>query len=131
VPELIRGDAGADTVLLNLDEVTLEDLASHLSGIARDFGLNDLAVHDHEDMAGYPGLHSLLLPLASADKPPCGYVDRSGTYMTCDRSDLVPGIANSAAVFHTGSTPAYKCFAQTRTVFPKAKYEAWKIQTLC
>lgn len=107
VPELfeMRGHVNPDP---NWEEITLGELASHLSGISRDYGLNDFSVHEYEMVAGYPRLRpSLLPPLIVADKPVCGYLDKNGTYVTCDQNDLIRGLANAPAVFPPSYTPAY------------------------
>jgi CubicO group peptidase (beta-lactamase class C family) len=107
VPELREENIHSNAAMSNWDEVTLGELASHMSGISRDYGLNDFSVNEYEVMTGYPRLHSLLPPLASVDRPVCGYIDRYGTYVTCNQSTFVSGIANAAAVFPTSYTTTY------------------------
>lgn len=107
VPELLemRGHDNPDP---SWEEITLGELASHLSGISRDYGLNDFSVHEYELVAGYPRLQpSLLPPLIASDKPVCGYLDNNGAYVTCNQTDLIRGLANAPAVFPPSYTPAY------------------------
>ncbi|KAJ5717069.1 hypothetical protein N7488_002715 [Penicillium malachiteum] len=78
-------------------EITVGDLAGQMAGIARDYGLNDLAVTTP--------LHSLealgFSALTGAEIPACG----SGG--TCNRSELFRGLPNSHPTFPTSHSPAY------------------------
>lgn len=107
VPELLEAKARPDAVTSNWEEVTLGELASHLSGMARDYGLNDLTVTGYGMKSKHPQLHSLLPPIDPTDKPVCGYLDGSATYITCNQSAWISGIANQAATFPTSYTATY------------------------
>ncbi|KAJ5232832.1 hypothetical protein N7468_005788 [Penicillium chermesinum] len=107
VPELL--EMGGHVHLgPNWEEITLGELASHLSGISRDYGLNDFSVHDYEMVAGYPRLQPPLLPpLIPSDKPICGYLDSSGHMQPVIKLILYGGVANAPAAFPPSYTPAY------------------------
>ncbi|KAK5116328.1 hypothetical protein LTR85_009300 [Meristemomyces frigidus] len=107
LPELVEDKAGADALRPAWEDVTLGDLASHLSGMARDYGLNDLAVDKQGSISGYPRLHSVLPPLTDDEKPSCGYLDDANKWIMCDKTALVSGIANAAPIFPAGYGPCY------------------------
>ncbi|KAJ6131351.1 hypothetical protein N7523_001811 [Penicillium sp. IBT 18751x] len=77
------------------NQVTVGELASHLAGIPRDYGVLDLTEQA-------PLLESLGFPaLPQAQVPPCGVPN------PCSREQFFNGLLQAHPVFPTSSTPIY------------------------
>ncbi|KAJ5176050.1 uncharacterized protein N7482_001927, partial [Penicillium canariense] len=95
--ELLRNSTQRDDGIdfTNWNEVTVGDLASHLAGIARDYGVLDLAEQPSL-------LTSLGFPtLPPAQVPPCGVPN------PCSRKQFFDGLLQSHPIVPTSSTPIY------------------------
>ncbi|KAI9039315.1 serine hydrolase domain-containing protein [Aspergillus affinis] len=76
-------------------EVTIGELASHLSGISRHYGFGDYALQLKEpEVAGLP-------KFTEKELPPCGATP------VCDRDDFFKGLLKKHPVVATGATPIY------------------------
>ncbi|KAJ5682596.1 hypothetical protein N7462_005761 [Penicillium macrosclerotiorum] len=89
-----------DTIISHTqwDEVTVGQLASHMSGISRDYCASDLVFEKGFSEAGLPGHSSLQLPCCA-----------NNTH--CSPSDFIQHIAARIPVALTGMTPAYSNMA--------------------
>ncbi|KAH8429353.1 serine hydrolase domain-containing protein [Aspergillus melleus] len=76
-------------------EVTIGELASHLAGISRQYGVGDYALQLKDpEAAGLP-------KLTKEELPPCGAT------AACDRADFFNGLLKQRPVVATGATPIY------------------------
>ncbi|KAF4995730.1 hypothetical protein FGRMN_4937 [Fusarium graminum] len=108
VPELARAaqrNIGDVTRKVQWDEVTVGQLAGHLAGISRNYGLFDLESlleSAHID----PGTWGLPI-LTNKEKPKCGISDPA--LGPCSRKVFFQGITapNSFPITSTGNTPVY------------------------
>ncbi|KAI0509467.1 putative secreted beta-lactamase [Xylaria bambusicola] len=96
------------------DEITVNDLAMYLAGIARDYGLNDVAV------SGYitsflPVMAATVLPnnpangigVPESEDPACGYFTANVEYLPCSRDVYIKEVANLGLSFVSSYTPSY------------------------
>ncbi|EED16113.1 beta-lactamase, putative [Talaromyces stipitatus ATCC 10500] len=99
VPELqaaINAAPGDDSVdYVSWEDVTIQELASHLSGVGRDYAFSDLATMD-PDLTG-EGFPSL----SKNETPPCGVT------APCTRAQFFDGITNTHPIAPTSYTPIY------------------------
>ncbi|KAE8378493.1 beta-lactamase/transpeptidase-like protein [Aspergillus bertholletiae] len=79
---------------LRWDEVTIGELASHMTGIIREYASADIAALSSSPPEGFPALPKF-------DIPQCG------TKAACTRSEFFDGILRSHPILHTSSTPIY------------------------
>ncbi|BAE55453.1 beta-lactamase/transpeptidase-like protein [Aspergillus flavus] len=79
---------------LRWDEVTIGELASHMTGVIREYASIDIAALSASTPGGFP-------TLPKSDIPPCG------TKVACTRSEFFDGILKSHPILHTSSTPIY------------------------
>ncbi|KAE8347154.1 hypothetical protein BDV24DRAFT_174695 [Aspergillus arachidicola] len=79
---------------LRWDEVTIGELASHMTGVIREYASVDVAALSASTPEGFP-------TLAKSDIPQCG------TKVACTRSEFFDGILKSHPILHTSSTPIY------------------------
>ncbi|KAH8660133.1 beta-lactamase/transpeptidase-like protein, partial [Xylariales sp. PMI_506] len=102
IPELAT--AGSNTGASNgvtppWGDITIGQLASHMGGLPRDYGVNEIS---------YPWLQLPGLPPLSEDQvPPCNYLTPDGQIHACDTQDFFDGILAESAIFLPGSTPGY------------------------
>ncbi|KAJ5884700.1 beta-lactamase/transpeptidase-like protein [Penicillium taxi] len=83
---------------LRWDEVTVGELASHLSGVARDYGFTDMSTQ----ISTQQKLEELGFPaLESSQIPPCG------GFGACDKDSFFNGILKAHPLAPTSSTPIY------------------------
>ncbi|KAJ3561764.1 hypothetical protein NPX13_g8818 [Xylaria arbuscula] len=96
------------------DEITVNDLAMFLAGIARDYGLNDVAIPGYVASL-IPPLASTTLPdnpanginVSMSDDPICGYFTASVEYVPCSREVYIKEVANLGSSFVPSYTPSY------------------------
>ncbi|RLL96047.1 hypothetical protein CFD26_101323 [Aspergillus turcosus] len=90
------------TDFVQWDEVTIGELASQLAGIARDYGVGDLAQDGSAlEQLGFPAL-------PGSEIPPCGIAQpcsRTRTYPTSP--EFFNGLLQSHPIVPTSSTPVY------------------------
>ncbi|KAB8229534.1 serine hydrolase domain-containing protein [Aspergillus alliaceus] len=79
---------------LRWDEVTIGELASHMTGVIREYGSIDIAAVSSSTPQGFP-------ELPKSNIPPCG------TVVACTRSEFFDGVLKSHPILHTSSTPIY------------------------
>ncbi|KAJ5368394.1 uncharacterized protein N7496_008154 [Penicillium cataractarum] len=80
---------------LDWGEVSIRELASHMAGVARDYGVLDLAgMSSQMEQLGFPAL-------APSEIPPCGNPD------PCSREQFFNGLLQSHPIVPTSSTPVY------------------------
>ncbi|GAM38701.1 hypothetical protein TCE0_033r09643 [Talaromyces pinophilus] len=99
VPELQAAAVAAGTNdavdYVRWEDVTLQELASHLAGMGRDYAFADLALED-------PDLASKGFPtLGKNDTPPCGAT------AACTRAQFFDGITQAHPMAPTSFTPIY------------------------
>ncbi|KAJ5176200.1 uncharacterized protein N7482_002077 [Penicillium canariense] len=76
-------------------DVTIGELASHLAGIARDYGVLDLTeMASQMEQLGFPAL-------PQSEVPPCGVP------VPCNRAQFFNGLLRSHPIVPTSSTPVY------------------------
>ncbi|KAI8623634.1 putative secreted beta-lactamase [Xylariaceae sp. FL1651] len=95
-------------------EITVNDLAMYLAGVARDYGLNDVAIKGYvtsllptmaaDDLPDNPA-NGIDVP--ASDDPTCGYFKANLTYDPCSQDIYIKQIANLASSFVPGYTPLY------------------------
>ncbi|KAL5333611.1 beta-lactamase/transpeptidase-like protein [Aspergillus crustosus] len=81
--------------IVQWEEVTIGELASHMSGLERSFGLGDIASHPPSQIP------AALPPLQDSQIPECGFVP------TCRRSQFFTEMIRRHPIFPTSSGPAY------------------------
>ncbi|CEJ59343.1 hypothetical protein PMG11_07971 [Penicillium brasilianum] len=80
---------------LDWGEVSIGELASHLAGVARDYGVLDLVgMASQMEQLGFP-------PLPQSEIPSCGNPD------PCSREQFFNGLLQSHPIVPTSSTPVY------------------------
>ncbi|CAI7564318.1 unnamed protein product [Penicillium glandicola] len=95
LPELVDSTREQDTIgLVAWDDVTVGQLASHMSGIARDYCSKDVTLQTSFAEAG-------LAPLQTVHIPCCDDGSK------CDSSDFIRNLANQTPVAPAGGTPSY------------------------
>ncbi|GIZ48896.1 hypothetical protein CKM354_001193900 [Cercospora kikuchii] len=108
IPELAQLDRSQyDYAVPDWDEITVGDLASYLSGGAREYALNDLAPQGYLTDAFKPTVQDLPHVVAQKDVPTCGYLTVNVSYVTCNQKQSINGIGELAASFPPGYTPLY------------------------
>ncbi|KAF2211204.1 hypothetical protein CERZMDRAFT_43776 [Cercospora zeae-maydis SCOH1-5] len=108
LPELGQYDRSKyDYAVPQWDEITVGDLASYLAGVAREYGLNDLACPGYLTDAFGPGEQSLTHAVAHEDVPVCGYLTANVSYVPCNQKQSIRGIGKLATSFPPGYTPLY------------------------
>ncbi|KAJ5529943.1 hypothetical protein N7527_003336 [Penicillium freii] len=80
------------------DDVTVGQLASHMSGIARDYCSKDVTLQTRSTEMGLP-------PRQDINMPCCGDSSK------CDSSDFIRHLANKTPVVPAGGTPSYSNMA--------------------
>ncbi|KAJ0421601.1 beta-lactamase/transpeptidase-like protein [Aspergillus carlsbadensis] len=99
LPELVDDTKDQDAIdRVAWDEVTVGQLASHMSGIARDYCSKDVTLQTSSIEDGLP-------PLRDAQKPCCG----NGP--VCGSSEFLRLLANEPPVALAGVTPSYSNMA--------------------
>ncbi|KAJ2985344.1 hypothetical protein NUW58_g5587 [Xylaria curta] len=96
------------------DEITVNDLAMFLAGIARDYGLNDVAV-DGYIVSLLPTMAATVLPnnpangidVPADDDPVCGHFNTDVEYLPCSREVYIKAVANLGSSFVPSYTPSY------------------------
>ncbi|KAK5050904.1 hypothetical protein LTR84_003463 [Exophiala bonariae] len=110
IPELAQAEASyIDPILsTNWSEITIGALASHQSGLGRDWHLTDMALTTFEqppvsvvEQSGYP-------VLANDEVVQCNFY---GNQPSCTRSQALDGIINHPPSFLPYSTPSYSNIA--------------------
>ncbi|KAL4786039.1 beta-lactamase/transpeptidase-like protein [Aspergillus varians] len=97
--DLVDGIPDQDAIgHVRWDEVTVGQLASHMSGIARDYCSKDVVLQASPAEAGLPSDQNI-------DIPCCGEGSE------CGSSDLIRAIANRTRVTSAGQTPSYSNMA--------------------
>ncbi|KAL4909606.1 beta-lactamase/transpeptidase-like protein [Aspergillus multicolor] len=92
------GDDEASAAHVDWSKITVGNLASHLSGIGRDYSYGDLASTDGSwSDAGLPSL-------SPDDIPQCG---GNSSMPPCNRDEYFRGILRRAAIFAPQTTPVY------------------------
>ncbi|KAJ5963506.1 uncharacterized protein N7479_003382 [Penicillium vulpinum] len=98
LPELVDSKEEQDMVgPVKWDDITVGQLASHMSGIARDYCSKDVTLQTSSVDAGLP-------PHQAIHKPCCGESN-------CDSSDFIRHLANQTPVAPAGGTPSYSNMA--------------------
>jgi CubicO group peptidase (beta-lactamase class C family) len=96
-----------DYVLPDWTEITVGDLASYLAGIARDYGLNDVAMPNYVTSLLPAMVSDLSVETLQREVPVCGFMTSNRTYNTCSQDIYIRGIQDLAASFPTAYTPSY------------------------
>ncbi|OQE36122.1 hypothetical protein PENCOP_c012G02548 [Penicillium coprophilum] len=97
--ELVDDTREGDTIgHVKWNDVTVGQLASHMSGIARDYCSRDVTLQTSSVEAGLP-------PRQDKQMPCCGDGSK------CDGSDFIRHLAKSARVAPAGATPSYSNMA--------------------
>ncbi|KAJ5502167.1 Beta-lactamase-like protein [Penicillium fimorum] len=99
LPELVDATGQHDMIEhVRWDDVTVGQLASHMSGIARDYCSKDATLQTGPAEAGLP-------PHQAIHMPCCGDGSK------CDSSDFIRHLANKTGVAPAGGTPSYSNMA--------------------
>ncbi|CAI7569598.1 unnamed protein product [Penicillium palitans] len=99
LPELGNSTTVQDVIEhVKWDDVTVGQLASHMSGIARDYCSKDVTLQTSSTEAGLP-------PHQAINIPCCGNGSK------CDSSDIIQHLANKTPVVPAGGTPSYSNMA--------------------
>ncbi|KAI3290090.1 hypothetical protein DTO002I6_6495 [Penicillium roqueforti] len=80
------------------EDVTVGQLASHMSGIVRDYCSTDVTLQTSSAEAGLPPLQAISIPCCGGDSK-------------CDSSDFIRHLANQTRVAPAGETPIYSNMA--------------------
>ncbi|CRG89697.1 Beta-lactamase-like protein 2 [Talaromyces islandicus] len=94
LPELALASEDNRIGRVDWDHVTVGQLASHMSGIARDYCGHDLSSQGNFQLAGFPDISEFVLPC-------CG--DSS----QCTTSEFINNLATRPPVAPAGATPSY------------------------
>ncbi|KAL8834514.1 MAG: hypothetical protein Q9176_007457 [Flavoplaca citrina] len=107
IPEL-KDHVGIDTI--DWDSITLETLASQLSGIPREYGQSDLTDPLTDRDYGFDSPSSIgLPPVDGSDVPPCGW-NRAG-YRPCTRKEIIDGFTKRLPLFQPNYKATYSNIA--------------------
>ncbi|KAI0855115.1 beta-lactamase/transpeptidase-like protein [Xylaria cubensis] len=115
IPQLLQYENGQDDYPApRWDEITVNDLAMFLSGIGRDYGLNDVAIPGYVTSL-LPAMVAAVLPnnpenginVPESDDPVCGYFTSNVAYVPCSREAYIQKVANLASSFEPSYTPSY------------------------
>ncbi|KAI1265839.1 beta-lactamase/transpeptidase-like protein [Xylariaceae sp. FL1019] len=115
IPELVKYQVKHDYYPTpDWDEITVNDLAMFLAGVARDYGLNDVAIESlitnsieeaaAEELADNPD-NGINVP--EFDDPVCGYFTSNRTYDPCSELRYLHKVTNLAPSFGPATTPLY------------------------
>ncbi|USW56087.1 Putative beta-lactamase/transpeptidase [Septoria linicola] len=108
IPELAQIDRSQyDYAVPGWNEITIGDLASYLAGVARDYGLNELALQNYVTSFLPADVNKLPDNVPQSEVPVCGFLTANISYMTCTGQQSVHGIGELAASFPPGYTPLY------------------------
>lgn len=88
-------------------EITIGDLASFLAGIARDYGLNDLATSTSVTSMLPAIIDKLPDDASDLELPVCGFLSADSDYQTCSNETYLSNIVDLAASFQSSYTPLY------------------------
>ncbi|KAF2493018.1 beta-lactamase/transpeptidase-like protein, partial [Lophium mytilinum] len=98
IPELAATDTNSTLNEAQWSDITVEALASQLSGITRDYGLGDLA--------NLQTLNATAVGLpANSDAPVCGF--GTGFLKPCSRKEYITGLLSQPPLTSTYNTPIY------------------------
>ncbi|KAL8839752.1 MAG: hypothetical protein Q9170_001623 [Blastenia crenularia] len=107
VPELLEGET---TNKVNWESITLETLASQLSGIPREYGQSDLVDPFEDRQYGFEDPVDVGLPPVDGDDvPPCGE-NRPHT-RPCTRKELLDGLIKRPPVYQPNARATYSNMA--------------------
>ncbi|KAJ6001445.1 hypothetical protein N7522_006672 [Penicillium canescens] len=99
LPELLDGTGNQDAIeYVQWEDVTVGQLASHMSGIARDYCPSDVAIHTSPLDLGFPPHQAIHKPCCSDDTK-------------CNSSDFIRYIADETPAAQAGVTPSYSNLA--------------------
>ncbi|KAI1118259.1 beta-lactamase/transpeptidase-like protein [Nemania sp. NC0429] len=115
VPQLLHYETRQkDYPAPSWSEITVNDLAMYLTGIGRDYALNDVAIPGYIT-AALPAMAAAVLPnnpangihVPKSEDPICGYFTTNISYVPCEREEYIRKVANLASSFVPSYTPSY------------------------
>ena len=107
VPALLQAGSDWNLITPEWKDITIGDLAGQMAGLARDYGLGDLAPPQGLARALIPSAQAALPPLPPQEVPKCGYLRPDGTFPACSLNQYVDGIASESPIYSTAYTPVY------------------------
>lgn len=107
VPALLKAGPEWNTVTPEWNDITIGDLAGQMAGLARDFGLADLAPPKGQIGLLPASAQKLFPPLPKNEISQCGYLGADGTYPECTTEQYIQGVASESPIFSTAYTPVY------------------------
>ncbi|KAF7190917.1 Beta-lactamase-like protein sdnR [Pseudocercospora fuligena] len=108
IPQLAESQPQDDYYPLpDWKEITVGDLAMFLGGIARDYGLNDVALSNYVTSMLPASINNLPDNEPEANVPVCGFFTAELNYSSCADQVYIRGLSELAASFPSAYTPSY------------------------
>lgn len=105
VPALLGAGPAWNPVTPQWNDITIGELAGQMGGLARDYGLADLAAQGNGLVSAFGKAAFPHLP--AYELPKCGYERSDGSFSNCSAQEYIDGVASESPVFATAYTPVY------------------------
>lgn len=107
VPALLKAGSSWNPITPEWNDITIGDLAGQMAGLARDFGLADLAPPKGQVALLGPSAQKVFPSIPKNQVPQCGYLGADGTYPACSTEEYIQGVASESPIYSTAYTPVY------------------------